>query len=284
MSDIDTSKWANKVQTAAMAIRVAQRVFTLGQIADSIPVDTFHHDRLSLSKGRPKPYVEIKVAFSLADDVNDRDWLATSHVAPILAHVEDSLLFQGEKAKFPDWVTVNERESLGHGMIGLAEERTIRVQYNRERRDFGDKILAAIEEGKELLTQDLLVGELALIMGTKAYAATMSSSVFNCVRTCTAVNSSLTMSGCDTAGPNAIWGTAAMPPNVALLVKPDWTIVYADDAPQIQSLGRSTHAGNQLFLLSERFQYVAKDRRAFVKIVIEIEGGEPKAKPEKESR
>lgn len=275
MSDIDTTKWAADIKTAAMTIRVAQKVFPIGQIADSIPVDTFDPEKLSLSKGKPRPYAEIKVAFSIADDVNDPEWLATSHVAPILAHVEDALFFQGEKANLRDYVTVNEKDSVGQGMVGLAEVRTIRVRYNPESKDFGGEILAAIEEGKELFTKDLLVGELALIMGTKAYAATMSSSVFNCVRTCTAVNSALTMSSCDTTGPNAIWGTAAMPPDVALLVKPDSTTVYADDAPQIQPLGRNKK-GDQLFMVSERIQYVARDHRAFVRIVFEIEGGELK--------
>jgi hypothetical protein len=98
------------------------------------------------------------------------------------------------------------------------------------------------------------------------YAAITSSSVFNCVRTSSAVNAALTLVGYETEGPNAIHGTPAMPANVGLLVKPDSTKFFEDDLA-IQSLGRENSTGNQLFLLSQHVQFVARDPRAFVEII-----------------
>lgn len=255
------------VTQAVGAIRVSQNVFQLLNLpgVSSVPADHFDPDKMSITEGLTKPYVELAVEFSLTNGQVNADPAGATAItlaklaARNLALAEDMLILQGKDATLPPTIKIESgAESLGSGIIGLAK-RSIMVKPPDPSTptNSGGNILAAISQGIAHLTHDVQAKDYALIEDTNAFAATWGS-VINGAPTYTVLNSVL-------AG--GIYGTGAMPPNTGLLIAlgGDPTSIYVD----VDATTEPTHkasAGRYMFRVFERVQYVARDHRSFVKL------------------
>jgi uncharacterized linocin/CFP29 family protein len=263
-SDIDDG-----VTKAVGAIRVAQKVFPTTQLPGitSVPADVFDPAEMRIVEGHTRPYVELAVEFPLTngqvnDDAAGSTALTLSKLAAkSLALAEDMIIFQGQDAQLPRAVRIESGlESLHHGIIGLvAGDRRIDVDPPDPAvpTNSGGGILAAISQGIALLTADLQAPPFALIEDTNAFAATWGS-VINGAPAYTVLNQVLT---------GGIYGTGALPANSALLIAlgGEPTTIYVGSDPLTEPTNKE-RSGQYFFRTFERVQFVARDRRAFVRL------------------
>ena len=256
------------VKNAVGAIRVLQKVFPTLPLANatSVPADVFNPEKMSIAEGHTRPFIELVVEFPLTNgQVNDDPTGATAITlsklaAKSLALGEDMVILQGKNVELPSSVRIESGEdSVGNGILGLANERTITVHPPDPGAptNSGGEILAAIAKGIALLTKDLQAPEYALIEDTNAYAATWGS-VINGAPAYTVLNPVLK---------GGIYGTGAMPPNTGLLIAlgGDPTTIYIGDDATTEHTHKE-RAGHYFFRTFERVQFVARDHRAFVRL------------------
>jgi uncharacterized linocin/CFP29 family protein len=264
--------WDNinsSVKTAIGNIRVAQRVFLATQLpgVTSVPANILHPDRMSISEGETKPYIEISAEFPLTygqvhDDPNGLTGVTLAKLAAkSLALAEDMLFFQGKGVKLPPAVHVESGlESAAEGILGLVSPDSTFDVHPPDRAvptNSGSEILAAVARGIAVLTKEGQAPPFGLILDTNAFAETWGS-VINGAPTYTVLNPIVTQ---------GIFGTGAMPANTGLLVAVagDPTTIYYDNDPTTEVTQRDSK-GRYLFRVFERVQFVASDKRAFVKL------------------
>jgi hypothetical protein len=262
--------WANidaGVTQAVGAIRVSQKVFPTVSLSGvtSVPADHFNPERMSITEGLTRPYVELAVEFSLTNGQVNSDPTGTTMMtlsklaAKTHALAEDMIILQGDDASLPTTVKIESgRGSLAHGIVGVAQHTiVVKPPDAHAPTNSGGNILAALSQGIAYLTAQQQAPPWALIEDTNAFAATWGS-VINGAPAYTVLSPVLT---------GGIQGTGAMPANAGLLVAlgGDPTTIYLD----VDATTEPTHkagAGQYLFRVFERVQYVARDARAFVKL------------------
>src|SRR5262245_45401386 len=257
------------VKASVGAIRVAQKVFPTAQLTNttSVPADIFDPNKFSIVEGQTRPYVEIAVEFFLnhgqvVDDSGQTGVTLTKLASKALALSEDGILFQGNDFPLPSSVQIESgKDSIGKGILGLiGADRTITVNPPdpNSPTNSGAEILAAVAKAISLLTGDLQAPPFALILDTNAYAATWGS-VINGAPASTVLAPVLT---------GGIYATAAMPANTGLVVAlgGEPTTIYFDDDPVTEHTQKDRD-GKYFFRVFERIQFVARDPRAFVKLL-----------------
>ena len=267
----DPTVWAamdDAVNEAVCSIRVARRVFPPIQLAgvNSVPADIFDPERMSIEEGVQRPYIELSVEFPLTNGQVYADPEGTTVItlakfaARSLALAEDLIIFQGKRAQLPQGVRIESgKEARGEGIVDLAST-VVTVKPPPKAIGFsGAEILAAVQIGIAKL-QDEHHGQawpFALIEDINAYAHTAGSLIGETL-TDKALCQFLTM-GIHLAG--------GMPPNTGLLVAlgGDPNVIYFSDAPTTQHTHQDG-TGRHFMRTFERFQYVARDPRAFVKL------------------
>jgi uncharacterized linocin/CFP29 family protein len=256
------------VTKAALAIRVAQKVFPVTQLpgVTSVPADQFNPEKMSIAEGLTRPYVELAVEFSLTNGQVNADPAGATAItlsklaAKALALGEDMVILQGKDATLPPSVRIESgRESIGSGILGLVSTRVIAVNAPDPNAptNSGGEILAAISKGIAQLTKDQQAPPFALIEDTNAFAATWGS-VINGAPAYTVLNPILT---------GGIFATGAMPSNTGLLISlggEPTTLYSGTDA--ITEPTHKSGVGQYVFRTYERVQFVARDHRAFVKL------------------
>lgn len=249
------------------AIRTAQKVFLTDMLpgTTSVPEGVFDPVKMAITEGLTKPYIELAVEFPLTNgQVNEDPTGATAITlsklaAKSLALAENVVILQGKQARLPSGVQIESGEhALGGGLLGLVSERiTVQPPDPDAPTNSGAEILSAIAKGIALLTSKVQAPPFALIEDTNAFAATWGS-VINGAPAYTVLNPVLT---------RGIFGTGGMPPDTALLIAcgGDPTTIYmgsdATTEPTHQGKG-----GVYFFRTFERVQYVAYDKRAFVRL------------------
>lgn len=267
----DADVWASiddGVSTSVGAIRAAQKIFPIEQLANttSVPAGIFDPTTMAIVEGLTKPYIELAVEFPLTHGQVNEDPTGSAAItlsklaAKSLALAEDIVILQGADADLPDFVRIESGgESLGRGLLGLASERKVIVPPPDPGAptNSGEEILSAIARGIALLTSQAQAPQFALIVDTNAYAATWGS-VINGAPAYTVLNPVLT---------GGIYGTGGMPADTGLLIAlgGDPTIIYvgSDAVTEPMHQGRG---GVYLFRTYERVQYVARDKRALVRL------------------
>jgi hypothetical protein len=257
------------VTKAIGPIRVAQQVFptVLFANATSVPADEFNPQKMSISEGLTKPFVELAVGFPLTNGqvTQDSAGMTATTLAKLaaksLALAEDLIFLQGGDVDLPKAVRIESGgESLGDGILGLVPSHhriVVDAPNPNAPTNSGGVILAAVAKGIALLTAELQAPPFALIEDTGAYAATWGS-VINGGPAYTVLNALL-------AG--GIFCTGAMPANTGLLVAlgGDPTTIYSGTDPVTEPTHKSG-TGQYLFRTFERVQFVARDPRSFVRL------------------
>src|SRR5258708_711888 len=163
------------------AIRVTQKVFPTIQLANatSVPADVFNPEKMSITEGLTRPFIELAVEFPLTNgQVNDEPTGATAIIlskmaARSLALAEDMVLLQGEDAKLPHTVRIESgAESVGNGILGLVSERKIVAHPpnpGTPTNSAGENP-APIPSGIAMLTQALRAPAFRIILVTNSYA------------------------------------------------------------------------------------------------------------------
>jgi len=239
------SVWAaidQGVKTAAGAIRVAQKVFPTVQLAGAtVPDDELADpDKLKIPE-RTKAYHEISIPFSLTDGQVSADPAGTTAItlsklaARKLALREDIYIIKDGIFDRDDLKTI----------VACADGNS------------GDKILDAVSQGIKWLTDYEQAPPFALIAATDVFAK-ISSTAINNVQTLTVLKAILT---------GGIYSTPAIAPKFGLLIAlgGEPTTIYVGSDPEAAPTYEDSE-GFFHFRTFERVQYVARDKRAFVKL------------------
>jgi len=250
------------------AIRVAQNVFKTIRLAGvtSVPHDVFDPVKARIEEGQTRPYVELAVEFSLTngqvnDDPNGTTITAlASSVVGSLAFAEDIVILKGTHAALPPNAYIESGKGGGEkGILDLVTTDPIVVNPPDigVPTNSGHEIFAAIAAGRAQLMNSQQQPPFALIEDTYAYAAT-TGSLLNGAPLTNTLNDLLK---------GGIYLSDAMPPHSGLLAATggDPTTIYYDSDPVTEPTTREAK-GRFLFRIFKRIQFVARDRRAFVKL------------------
>ncbi len=269
-SDIDQG-----VRDTMNAGRVATNVFKTVMLPSvtSVPADHFDPQSMSIAEGHMKPYIELVAEFPLTNgqvkDEPDAHTIKTLSklAAKNLAIGEDMIILLGRDAQLPGHISVESgRDSLDHGLLGLVRH-TVPVLRSRDAAiASGEEIMAAVNGGIALLSDkdEAQTAPFALITDPRAFVAIVS----------TIIGVQSTYQSLHHVLDGGIHKTPAMPPDTALLVAlgGDPTVIYFDQQATLDQQGPVTehterqHRGQYFFRTFDRFQYVARDPRAFVRI------------------
>jgi hypothetical protein len=230
------------VKTVAGAIRVGQKVFPTVQLAGAtVPDDELADpDKLKIPE-RTKSYHEISIPFSLTAGQVSADPAGTTAItlaklaARKLALCEDIYIIR-------------------HGIFARDDLKTIAACADG---NSGDNILDAVSKGIKWLTDNEQAPPFALIAATDVFAK-ISSTAINNVQTLTVLKAILT---------GGIYSTPAIAPKFALLIAlgGEPTTIYVGSDPEAAPTYEDSE-GFFHFRTFERVQYVARDKRAFVKL------------------
>jgi hypothetical protein len=255
------------VTGAHTSIRVAQNVFKSTQLTGvtSVPHDVFDPAKMSIEEGETRPYVELVVEFSLTNgQVNaDQNGVTVTALAPLavrsLALAEDIVILRGTRADLPHNVYIESgKDAAKEGILDLVVGDPIVVNPPDPGTptNSGGEIFLAIAEGLGQFMNSQ-PKPFALIEDKYAFAAT-TGSLLNGAPLSATLNPLLTC---------GIHATDAMPPYTGLLVATggDPTMIYYDSDPMTEPTVREQKGGYR-FRIFERIQFVARDRRAFVKL------------------
>jgi hypothetical protein len=270
------SVWAaidDGVRKTIGGIRVAQKVFPSIQLdVSSVPADDIDPSQMTITEGKTKPYIELSVQFLLTSGQVNADPTGAAVInlvkraATYLANAEDQIILLGAGSpqtgapQLPAQVKVESGADsiIKNGIVGLAKGSVpVNPSGSPPPKNSGEKILAAVEAGIALLTQNLQAPPFAFILDTNAFAA-ISGSVINGIRTSDVLMPLLT---------GGSYGTAAMPADTGLLIAlgGDPTTIYLGSDPVTEPTHQES-GGQYSFRTFERIQYVARDVNAFVKL------------------
>ena len=270
------SVWSSiqsQVVATAGAVRVSQNVFpgpmTPLTGVTSVPAPHFDFNKMTLTEGITKPYVELAVEFSLTNGQVQSETNATAatmlskFAARDLALAEDAIILQGRKGAnaLPPTARIESGgESLKDGIMGLIlpGNEVIVNAPGPEPTNSGGEIWAAIQDAISRLTDKTQSVPWALIADTAAFGA-ISGSVLNGNPLCNMLAPGVIAGG--------ICGTPAMPKYTGLFIAlgGDPTTIYVDTDATMEPTNRGG-SGLYFFRVFERVQVVALDPRAFVKL------------------
>ena len=250
-------------------IRVAQKVFPSSQSANGqyVPADDFDPKTMTIAEGQTKPFIEISVEFRLTQgQVNNEATLRTCKTLARLASksaalVEDTLFFQGKDANLEASVKVVNKDSAGPGLLKLKGIQSVDVDPldPKNRGAYGENTFKAVTKGISELTKRAQPGPYALILESAMYADTYAP--MPTTLTTTADRLTPLLSG-------GFYATGTLPDSTGLLVSlggEPTSLYVGQDA--ITAYTQEDGDGNSRFRVFERVQLVARDHRAFVKLV-----------------
>ncbi len=255
-------------------IRVVQKVFqsSPSPSPSNVPADAFDREKMTIAEGKTKPFIEISIEFSLTNSqVNDEATLRTGRTlakmaTKSLALAEDKLFLQGAKAKLDDNIKVVNRDSAEDGLLGEATGDAIEVKLLNPVHDgisaaYGEETFKAVTKAISELNSKGQPGPYALLLESSVYADTFAPLPTTLVTTADRLTPLLT---------GGFYGTGTLPPNTGLLVSlggEPTTLYVGQDA--ITAYTQEDKNGNFLFRVFERVQFVARDKRAFVRLAFQ---------------
>jgi uncharacterized linocin/CFP29 family protein len=268
----------DEVRKTAAQIRVGQKIFPTVRLDNptNIPddqLDLTDPKNPSIPEGLAKPMIEISARFQLSpNQVAHEDALQNGLKlarlrAKDLALSEDLILLQGTNAVLPGGVTAPNLKSAGTGLLGFANPPPIQVPLLPAARrralgsNYGENTLNATVQGLSRLNLVSQPGPYALILHYGVYADAYS-----------AVGPDLSIAA-DRITPlitGGFFGTAALPENTGLLVSlgGEPTTLYVGTEAAAAFL-RKDDEESHFFRVFERFQFSARDPRAFVRLDFE---------------
>jgi uncharacterized linocin/CFP29 family protein len=253
-------------------IRVAQKVFPGSQNGNSqyVPSDVLDLSTMTIAEGRTTPYVEISVEFSLTQGQVDNE--AAHGEAKVLARLagksialaEDKLFFQGAGAKLERVVRVVNRESVGHGLLGIRGIKTVEVPPldKPAPKSYGGNTFKAVAEAIAQLTDDAQPGPYALVLESSLFADAYAPLWPDTLTT--------TADRLVPLLPGGFYATGTMPPSTGLLVSlggEPTSLYVGQDA--VTAYTQEDADGNARFRVFERVQLIARDHRAFVRLAFQ---------------
>lgn len=267
------------VQEAVGAIRVVQKVIPPGPSVQgtAVPAGEFDFAKMTISEGVTLPYIELSAEFSLTNgQVNDD---ATGSAAIVLAQLaaknlalaEDRIILQGPKWNNarPPGVEI-ESGSAGAGVLGIIDklqaeliasgsalDLTVKVGKRGTATNSGAPVLEAVTDGIGILTDQQQGPNWALITDTRSYGAVWGG----------VINGAPAYSVLTPLLAGGVYGTGAMPDKTGVLIALGGapTAIYVGDDAVTEPTYKGS-GGRYYFRTFERFQYVAQDPRAFVKL------------------
>jgi uncharacterized linocin/CFP29 family protein len=258
----------NAVLAEVGRIRVAQKVFPASQNLNGqyVPADVFDPNKvpLSIDEGQTKPFTEISVEFRLTQgQVDNEVTLRTGKTLSRLAAkfdalVEDTLFFQGKDVKLPDGVKVINKESVGPGLLNVKGIKSIDVPP-LDPGVYGANTFKAVTKGISELNDDAQPGPYALVLESAIYADTYAPVENGLTTTADRLTPLL---------PGGFYGTGTLPDKRGLLVSlggGPTSLYVGRDA--ITAYTQDDADGSSRFRVFERVQLIARDPRAFVRLV-----------------
>jgi len=253
---------------------VVQKVFkpSISSGVPYVPADQLDPARMKIADSKTKPFIEISIDFTLTPTQFENE--ATLHTAQTLSKLaakslafsEDMILLQGIDGNLPASVRVVNRDSADHGLIGEAVGREVAVAHLPAGGPaaYGANLMTSVREAIKQLNQNNQHGPYALILESSVYTDAFAPVVAGSATIADALNSVLT---------GGFYGTGALPANTGLLTSlgGEPTSVYVAQNPTIAYL--QDNADGSLFRISERVQFVARERTAFVKLAFRAAAG-----------
>jgi uncharacterized linocin/CFP29 family protein len=253
----------DEVGSIAVVRKVIDNISVPG--AANVPADDFDRDEMKIAEGRTKPLIEISVEFSLTQSqVDNEATLYTGQTlaklaAKSLALAEDEMLLRGHHAELPRTVKVVNKESAGDGLLGAAGDHEVPVRpINGSKGVYGANLFKAVVHGIAELNRKGQPGPYALILKTSAYADAFSPVGDALVTTADRLKPLLE---------GGFYSSGALPEDSGLLFSLGGgaTKLYiAQDA--ITAYTGENRGGDYLLRVFERFQFVASDKTAFVRL------------------
>jgi uncharacterized linocin/CFP29 family protein len=262
----------DEVRKAAGQIRVGQKIFPTVRLDNPTSISD---DQLDLNdpanphipEGLAKPMIEISVRFQLSPNQVAHEGALQNGLklarlrAKDLAQTEDMILFRGINSPQQQGITVTNitAQSVGTGLWGFAgHEIKVDPLPAGQGIIYGENTFNRIVEGINYLVGKLQPGPFALILHYNVYADTYSASRPGFTITADRITPLIT---------GGFFATAALPPNTGLLVSlgGEPTTLYVGAEPAATFL-RKDDRESHFFRVFERFQFSARDPRAFVRL------------------
>jgi uncharacterized linocin/CFP29 family protein len=267
-------------------IRICQKVFPTRHLSGSplnVPNDALALPNITIPEGLTKQFVELdfRFAVTVAQARNEPESMTCQTLsrmaAKAIALAEDMIIFQGQTAggQLPAGVLTSQLPSAANGLLGAAQI-TIRVPRVAPPGPagtpiWGQHVFAAVANGIAQLVRMGQAPDYALFLPTPVYADTYVP-----------VGGGLTITA-DRIRPlveGGFYGTGVLPDNQGLLAalggQP--TVIYMGNEAQTEYIRRDRI--RYFFLVTERFQFVAVDPRALVRLEFEQQAG---ARPQAQS-
>jgi hypothetical protein len=281
------------VQDEVGRIRVVQKAIPGVSVQDApnVPADQFEPDEMTIAEGITKPMIEISVEFSLtANQVANE---STQHTGQTLARLaakklalaEDTILLRGH-AELPKKVGARHLTSAGNGLVGLsadtAGDRKKPFHVGPDE-NAGEEIFKAVTKGIAALTHKGQPGPYALILESRLYADAFTPAG---PALATVADRLLpTSPGAQALLQGGLYGTSVLSKDTGLLLSlgGDPTTIYlgtwqrtdGQTLDAVTSYTQQSEDGSCRFRLSERIQFVARERTALLDLVFERVGEQP---------
>jgi uncharacterized linocin/CFP29 family protein len=252
------------VKDGLQGIRTLQQIVVADLRSDAVnvPADVFNPQKMAMDEAPTKPFVELRVDFSLTPtQLKNEKTLKTAvtlarFAANQLALAEDLVFFQGKHGNLPDTVKTRNLESLASGLLGLDGLKTIDGSGSTTGGDFaGDALFSLVTQGIATLAQDGQPGPYALVLHTNVYANAFSP-----------LPSSL-VTAADRLTPilkGGFYPSPSLPENTGLLMSLGGhpTSIYVGQDAIAGYYNQTNQDGSSLFKVIERVQIIARDVRA----------------------
>lgn len=283
------------VQDEVGRIRVVQKAIAGVNVQDApnVPADHFDPDEMTIAEGITKPMIEISVEFSLtANQVANE---STQHTAQALARLaakklalaEDTVLLRGD-TQLPQKVRVRHLDSAGNGLLGLgAHNAQDRKKPSRiePHKNTGEEIFKAVTNGIAELTQKGQPGPYALILESGLYAEAFTPAG---PALATVADRLLPSSqGSYALLQGGLYPTSVLPKDSGLLISlgGDPTTIYigtwqradGQNLDAVTSCTQQDEDGKYRFRVSERIQFVAREKTALLGLLFERVGEQARA-------
>jgi Encapsulating protein for peroxidase len=268
----------DEVRKVAGTVRVAQKVFptVILDNPSDIPDDKIDLTNFSIQEGSTKAFVEIAVPFSttpnqVAHEATLQTGLKLARLdAAVVGFIEDLIVFQGNvpPPKTPPNILVRNGGSAGNGLLGIATPTTGYTPPNvpiivkpldpKKPGVYGQNTFNGVVQAISELNQNSQAGPFGLFLENSVFADTYAAVAPSFIITADRITPLVT---------GGFVGTAALPPKTGLLASlgGEPTTLYVGTDVTTEFTLRD-QAGSYFFRVYERFQFNARDSRAFVRL------------------
>jgi hypothetical protein len=260
-----------QLKTVMGKIRVAQQVFgaTVRGNDNPIPADTIDLKTGIPSAGLTKPVVTMTKTFQL-QDIHIKDPTLTMVMNQVtlagqdLGLIEETLFYQGQKARIPASIKVSNVADLGDGLLGKAIEINAAIPVAppnpKNPGVYGTATYAAVTKGISVFTASLQGPPYALLLDPTTYADAHLPLQDSAIITPASAIQSL-------VGDGGFAMAAGLPPSTGLLVSlaGATTKLYVGTEPIVE-FRLADKDGIYYFTARQSIQFVNIDARSLIKL------------------